>query len=1464
MKNDIASEIEQDINIILNPLKSPYKFEREFSINQLIIYLNIKRTYIDEIIKGISIFFKNEIDSIEEIYFYKVINIFSSELEENNLSNAKFISEMLPFLMNKIYNYKQKKQKDDNILFNTISNCIQKCENNVGQIELCLNTIFEKLIDEKNQLDDNAKIALIKVLSDFLHNAPNTSFYKIIKFSNDFKKIISDFKHKNKNIRKSVEILIEEFILILLNRDVLARKTQSETIIYNTCIKDYIEKENNDEFVLHGLILVLKAFTIKNPKNEKQMNEFFVEKYKIFLDFLYSNLSSQNPLIKISVIETITKYCEFLPNILEEKDSFQYFEKILKDLISLYSDKDNDDKIKIEILKALGQLSILEQFGQIFSENINEILGIIKKDISESKTFNENILEILSDFMTKYDEEFVELLPFDIYYEKIFTLGLKESHIPFFRKLLSIYPRNSRKNNQITICLLNVISYIITQKQFNFKYIKKKIQINSNLFHIDESAKFTNDKKGISQEYIFSISSSKSPKYSADKRISLSLTKSLSSPLNDVAFTSKDMEYFFKIGKIISEYIKDKKGKGISFSSEIKNALSLLGLINNKIFEKEILNFYLENCIKLLKKNDKEIKKNIILLGNSPWIPKIEIKNNTNYDKESSLKIIFQNFLDLLLVDIDDEIKLLILKIIDDQRYLQLLVKENYFMKFIALVEYDSNSIKEKSVEIISKSVSYNNKINTYIKRKIIQICLYLVTSNNQYRQEKNLILLTYFIKYAGNSFDDETIKMIFTNLLKILKKENIENISDDYKNQNDVIKLGVLSVISELMNKQNYNKSLEGYLTDIMSISINMLEENISSSPIKEKTSLNTILSILTNSDKDWKIYTDYIDLVKLLIDVLSKSTNKQSRLYALKIFGNIGTKNPDKLEILFNIKEGQNEKNVNEFYIADEINNYSDTEIIHQKNELIEGAKNQREKKQFNKINVSQSLLVIDKGKSIDFKKFIREKKLNSTIYYTIKALMKILLNNNKYHLNSGIVNLLKEFLEKLNESDYPVIYLILPTLIVSIDNFEENIKILAFEIILYVLTNFINESQSFAEKVIIKIIEEFKSFRYLKNNNKKTAKHIYLEIIDKLCELYSDKVSPSYKRIIPIILNYLSDKEDISASTKRKIISSLKHMGGFLANYFSLVIPKLTDYLSSLINKIKLFSYVNNTNNYNSNNINNIIFNDNENNINVNINTNNASNNNINENYRALSIFSYEKIHFYENNNLINDPDQKIDNNELVEEKKLQQDILELIYILLDFPGIINYMERLINNLCNFMESAPSFKNIIMEIFLKMLHNYKNEFLFFLPYIINFFKKISIPCLSFLKDFRSGLENQVIFSLFNKEHLSNETNSLIQPRLESNLINNDIKNKEKNSLISRINSQNNFVIADSNNELNKSLNNNSFNSAFSKRQPSSLLSKFHPHHNPKINIKNEIMVESLIKEFDTKKNIMFVINK
>ena len=152
-------------------------------------------------------------------------------------------------------------------------------------------------------------------------------------------------------------------------------------------------------------------------------------------------------------------------------------------------------------------------------------------------------------------------------------------------------------------------------------------------------------------------------------------------------------------------------------------------------------------------------------------------------------------------------------------------------------------------------------------------------------------------IKYTSKCVED-SLETIFINLLKALKKEtnyenNENNIVDKIKNENNFIILDILSVVSELMNNPDYNTSeLEIYLNDIMSICIKILRENITSSSINEETALHTIVSILTNSNKDWKIYSDYIDLVSLVIDVMSKSPNKQSRLYAMEIFGHIGVK--------------------------------------------------------------------------------------------------------------------------------------------------------------------------------------------------------------------------------------------------------------------------------------------------------------------------------------------------------------------------------------------------------------------------------------------------------------------------------------------------------------------------------------------------------------------------------------------
>ena len=1430
--NNVPLNIAQDITVILNQLKSKSEIYKELSLKQLTTYLNSNKEYADEIIEEMSKFFDSEKESIEETFFYKIIKTFCSKLEESNLPTTKFINKIFPFLMDKIYYYKQKKQKDDILLFSIISDFTKKCENNAGQIEFNLNTVFEKLRDDKNPPDDFTKYALITVLGNFLHNAPLVSFSKIMKSSNGFKQIISDFKHKDENIRKAVQKLVEEFLLILLNKDASVRKEQSESIIYDTCIKDYIDKKNNNEFVNHGMVLIIKAFTVK--KKDK-INELFKEKYKLFLDFLYTNLSIEKSLVKISIIESLPYFCEYLPMILEENEYLEYFKKIIKTLINIYSEKKTEEKIKSEILKSFGKLSLIESLKNPFSEEVLLIIGIIRNDIIESKTFNENILYCFSDFIKYYSQEFIAILTFNIYYEKMFSCGLKESHLLFLQKLLTLYDKDSKDNIQIILCILNVISFIITEKEFNLKNTQKKYTIN--IGNNENKDKSLNQNKKI---LVLNSDDSKSKKVN-----------------NNLNLHETDLIYYNNVGKIISTYIKDKRG--IDYTNEIKNALILLGYINNEFFGKDILNFYVEKCINILKTSDKEIKKQVVELANSPWIPKIKKKHIT-FDLEYNFNYIIEYFITLLLNEPDDDIKLLILRILDDERYHQFLCNDSFFINFISIIEYDNNSIKEKAVEIISKIMKYNyNIVYTYIREKILKIYMCLLTSNNQYLKEENIILLSYFVKYIGNYIIDE-IEKLFPILLNILREKTNSNIGDS-KNQNDMIILGILSVISELIRNQYYNQSqIELYINDIMQISVNILGDNLSSSSIKEETALYTILSILSNSEKDWKNYSDYNNLVRLIIQVLSKSQNKQSRLYAMKIFGYIGTINPNKLNNLLNCLNPQNE-NCNNIIIE------SNLEQDHQKNKLsLLKSRKENDNKQ-NKLKLSNQKIIkrnIDKFKQFDFQKAIQDKTLDSNTYYSMKVLMKILLNNNNYEVSSRIISLLKDILGKLSENDYPIIYLILPTLLSSINNFEENTKILVLEIISLIIKSFKEQSLPYIQDILLLteayLLEDSKSSIIIKDNEKQ-IKDVCLDIVDKLCELYSNDISSSFPRIIPLILLFLSDREENSISNKRKVISCLTHIGNSLSNYLYLIIPELIKCSTSLINKIKLFTFINNTQNatiprgsifhlkptstFHSHNLS--LSSNNKNNIDL-------------SNYMTNYSESFSSKLTLNENNLRKTLEPKIVSQESTPEIKLEQDILSLLNNLLDLPGIIKYMEQIIRILCFYMKENQSYQSNIMNMFIKMLDNYQNEFIIFYPNVLNFTKKIDIPCLNYFKEFRFGLEKNEIMSLFAKENLNKKSVlshiGNVTPNENSNL------NKSSDS-----NDRNNSFNKSSNSPKNNSLNKSAIYSRHSKVTISSKFSKNINNQNNNNTTTNNIneniglnrdiakgTLDLLVKEFDT----------
>ena len=112
-------------------------------------------------------------------------------------------------------------------------------------------------------------------------------------------------------------------------------------------------------------------------------------------------------------------------------------------------------------------------------------------------------------------------------------------------------------------------------------------------------------------------------------------------PVKD-CFNWEDYNYFMKVGKSISGFLESIKSNKNTYPNEIqklkKNALILLSFINNKFFEKDILLFYEEKCISMLKDCNKDMKKIIINLAKSSWIPETYIEKKQNQKEDDNDK----------------------------------------------------------------------------------------------------------------------------------------------------------------------------------------------------------------------------------------------------------------------------------------------------------------------------------------------------------------------------------------------------------------------------------------------------------------------------------------------------------------------------------------------------------------------------------------------------------------------------------------------------------------------------------------------------------------------------------------------------------------------------------------------------------------------------------------------------------
>ena len=1348
--NNVSGINQLDLNILLHQLKTDKSNTLDYTLKMINKYLYQNREYADEIISKIAGFFDKNINNISDEIFIKLIQNILEVLQVNNISITNFMNKIFPLLMHIIY-YCNRTIEQFKRVIKVIGNLINICGTNASQIiESHVDSVFEQFKKEQNFKCEYTKYALICVLTEFLKNSPVISYTKIIETFKNFSAIISNYKSPKDYIRFASQKLIHEFLILLSNRDIDIKKSYTKKV-YDICIESNLKNNVSDINIIHGMILVIKICT--------ERREFFNLKYKVAMDFLNRNKNHKNFLIKIAVIDAIPCLSEYQKDIFEES----YFDVFIQQFISFYSSKPNNE-LKSQLLITFGKLSLI--ISQIkFSAYSKNILNVIKEDIEKNPTnFNINILDCLTNFFEKYSIEVIEYFPIKFLSDKMFNCGFYNNHIAFLNKLLSLFNSKSKIVFKIISIVLNVISMIISNKKIDLK----------NSFLKARTMKFENDENIESLELNIALDYNNNNINEQQKKA------------NIIDFFKEINSLLLNAQKSILSYIFNIKNQSKLNFNAIMNKLKekcllFLKEISNPIFEKDILVFYQNYCVKLLEKENIEVKKMVITLASSSWIPLIyqEYSDENKYikhigdedkilklrkqstssilsnkiildiDLEYILNIIVDSFLTLILNEQDDNIKLLMLQNIDDPRYFYLLSQNYFFNKLTFFLNFPNNSIKDKTVDIIGKIIPFNlNTITLFIKKQLLEIFLSLEISRNVYEKEESIVLLSYFVKYTGKYIVDY-VQIIFSTLVKILKSEtdfHFEN-GETISHSNDILVISILSIISELIkNKYYFKKQIESYCKDILLICIGILKENAGES--KEEKALFTILSILENSEIDWKIYYDFIDLVNILIQILIKIQNKNSRLYAMKIFGFIGAMDPDKLELLMNFHQIQNENNANEYYMADEFNNYEDDKIIY-KNRL-QMKKNVNNKFNTNTINTN----ILGKIK-IDFQKEINENELDTCTYHAIKVLMNILQENNSQEACNRVIASLKEMLSNLNESDNSVIYIILPTLIKCINNFKGNALLMLFDRILFIMKKFKYICKPYIPE-LIGIIE-----KYLPE---KDYQKTICDILKKLTELFLSDMEKFLHRLIPIILEILSSKNEngigVSINIRKKLFTCLLNVSSKLSNYISLIIPEIINILTNSIHEEK-FPFL-----YNSKG-------------------NNQSLNDPNSTY----------------DNSINTNSNITYKDELTLKKK-DDDIFIFLESIVQLPSFNQHMPKIINLLLRYLETIPPSKDKVIKIFIKMFLNFRNNFLTYFPFILRVIKSIGISTLEYFHDFKKILEKDDLLEMLTQQQTIKTSNLNNKRKLTADSIDNSSINMikrnrselmNKDSLLNEFNPQN-----------------------------------------------------------------------
>ena len=584
-------EISNELNKIFLQIQLDSKSNsnsQSHGIKLLCLYINKNRNKSNKIIKIISLFLKNE--NLSVLTIIKIINSILTILTENN-HIITFLKLMLPILIH-LTNYENKELTLIDKILEVIGNLIKLAEIYTRQIiENLIDGIFEKLSTNLN--DYKIKYSYIHLLIEIIKNSPTVSYNKIIEKNNSdiILKILNYYQDSELKIRESIGKLIESFSIMFNNRGEFTKNNFYDLIYKNlfNSYKKYLEKNNNiphnTNYSTGFILIIISSFQNSYFKNEI--------KYRELCEILMKNTLTKNTNIKIYFFEVLSILAKINPTIFEKDYSKKVFDYIRSNL------NPKDAVLRRKIIKCIGELIIILSYESI-SPYLNDIIQYLKILVFERKKNYEVIFECLSQILKSQNGLYIEdiLKNFDIYLilPRMFLTGITNGHLNYILELLSIFHDTSNQHIFILIIVLNTISLLISNDNFEM------VNFNKNNF-------------------ILNIPN-----------------------LNKLVEETK---------KNVNNYLKEfKDSYNEDLIKTIYYSLSLISQITNKYFIEDIFIFYYEKILRYLNSDFIDIKKKTIELSNSPFM-KIYPNN-----KNLSLYImnnILDSFLNLIINDNDNE-----------------------------------------------------------------------------------------------------------------------------------------------------------------------------------------------------------------------------------------------------------------------------------------------------------------------------------------------------------------------------------------------------------------------------------------------------------------------------------------------------------------------------------------------------------------------------------------------------------------------------------------------------------------------------------------------------------------------------------------------------------------------------------------------------------------------------------------